>query len=243
MTETTRRLNLNDVEIDRLRAHAPGVLEAIRTVRSRALTYLSDRALAELAWAALSIEAEQLPGVFLEAGTALGGSAVVLAAAKSSSRPLRLYDVFGMIPPPTDVDGPDVHERYELIVSGESKGLGGGTYYGYHEDLTAEVRGVLAACGYPPVQHNIELVQGMFQDTLPGADPVALAHLDGDWYESTKTCLERIAGRVVRGGRIVIDDYDMWSGCRRAVDEFLAGPRAAGFERRKKARLQLVRTQ
>jgi len=53
--------------------------------------------------------------------------------------------------------------------------------------------------------------------------PIALLRLDGDWYESTKICLDGLYNHVVPGGVVVIDDYGHWEGCRRAVDEFIAG--------------------
>ena len=53
------------------------------------------------------------------------------------------------------------------------------------------------------------------------------------------TCLERIAPLVVPGGRIVLDDYDHWSGCRRAVDEYFAD--RPGFRLEHKAKLHVVR--
>ncbi len=68
---------------------------------------------------------------------------------------------------------------------------------------------------------------------------MALAHLDGDWYASTMTCLTRIAPLLSVGGRFVIDDYDTWSGCRTAVDEYFAGRPGFRFERR--GRLHIVR--
>ena len=34
-----------------------------------------------------------------------------------------IYDVFGMIPAPSEEDGEDVYKRYEVIVSGKSKGI------------------------------------------------------------------------------------------------------------------------
>ena len=71
----------------------------------------------------------------IEAGTARGGSAIVMAAAKAPDRPMKVYDVFGMIPPPTEHDGADVHGRYAKIAGGEAKGVGGETYYGYRDDL------------------------------------------------------------------------------------------------------------
>ena len=61
--------------------------------------------------------------------------------------------------------------------------------------------------GVPLAENNVELVKGLFQDTIHLDEPVAFAHLDGDWYESTMVCLERIAPLLVPGGRIVLDDY------------------------------------
>ncbi len=133
----------------------------------------------------------------------------------------------------------DVHERYATIVSGGSKGIGGETYYGYRQDLLAEVTESFSRHGLPVAESNVELIQGRFEDTLALDEPVALAHLDGDWYASTMTCLTRIAPLLAVGGRFVIDDYDAWSGCRAAVDEYFAGRPGFRFERR--GRLHIVR--
>ncbi len=48
------------------------------------------------------------------------------------------------------------------------------------------------------------------------------------------TCLTRIVPRLPAGGRLVIDDYDAWSGCKTAIDEFFAGRTDFRFERRGK---------
>ena len=181
-----------------------------------------------------------MPGLLVEAGTARGGSAIVLAAAKAPERPLKVYDVFGMIPPPTERDGPDVHKRYEAIAAGEARGVGGETYYGYRDDLYDEVADSFTRLGVPPGEHGVELIRGLFEDTIELDEAVAFAHLDGDWYESTMTCLERIAPLIVPGGRIVLDDYFQWSGCRTAVDEYFAGRDGWRFERRSK--LHVVRS-
>jgi asparagine synthase (glutamine-hydrolysing) len=69
---------------------------------------------------------------------------------------------------------------------------------------------------------------------------VAFAHLDGDWYESTMVCLERIAPLLIQGGRIVLDDYYAWSGCRTAVDEYFAD--RPGFRLERRAKVHVVRT-
>ena len=189
----------------------------------------------------LDIEKQGLPGLVIEAGTARGGSAIVMAAAKAPERPMKVYDVFGMIPPPSDEDGADVHERYAKITSGEARGPGGETYYGYRDDLYDEVVESFARLGVPVGEHNVELIKGLFEETMDLDEPVAIAHLDGDWYESTMTCLTRIAPLVVPGGRIVLDDYYAWSGCRKAVDEYFTG--RAGFRLEHGPRLHVVRTQ
>jgi hypothetical protein len=218
----------------------PEVEDTIARVREEHLTYLKADHLRSLAAAVLDIEAHGRPGLLIEAGAARGGSAIVLAAAKAPERALKVYDVFGMIPPPSERDGADVHRRYAKIAGGEAKGPGGETYYGYRDDLYEEVAESFRRLGVPAEEHNVELIRGLFEDTIQlGDEPVALAHLDGDWYESTMTCLERIAPLLVPGGRIVLDDYYMWSGCRTAVDEYFAD--RDGFRLERRAKLHVVR--
>jgi hypothetical protein len=236
----TARAKLRAARGATARALPPEVEETIARARAEHLTYLKRDHLRDLASIVLDIEDRRMPGLVVEAGTARGGSAIVMAAAKAAERPMKVYDVFGMIPPPTERDGPDVHRRYEAIVGGEARGVGGDTYYGYRDDLYAEVTDSFTRLGVPVDEHNVELIQGLFEDTIDLDEPVALAHLDGDWYESTMTCLERIAPLVVPGGRIVLDDYYAWSGCRTAVDEYFSGRDEFRLERR--AKLHVVRS-
>lgn len=234
------RKRVHRLEAGQLGGLPDHVAEVARAVRAEHLTMLGAGPLAELAHAVLDVEGRALEGVMLECGTARGGSAIVIAAAKSPGRRLAVHDVFGLIPPPTENDGADVHRRYEKILAGGATGRGGETYYGYRDDLYAEVAESFARHGLPVAESGVELVRGLFEDTLTGDEPVAFAHLDGDWYASTRTCLERIAPRLVPGGRLVVDDYTTWSGCRQAVDEYLeTGP---GLERQMHSRLHLVRT-
>lgn len=73
---------------------------------------------------------------------------------------------------------------------------------------------------------NVHLVRGWFEETLPKTKamigPIALLHIDADWYASTKMCLEELYAQVVEGGIVVIDDYGTWSGCKKATDEWAA---------------------
>ena len=220
----------------------PGVdLEVIHAVQRRRLTYLDRCALLELAEVVHDAGRRRLDGALLEAGCALGGSAIVMARSKVRSTPLLVHDVYGMIPEPSLQDDEDIHQRYREIVSGRSTGLGGDRYYGYEEDLQAQVQRNLEGFGLSLTGDHIQLVKGLFEDTLVGDSPVAVAHIDCDWYQSVKTCLERIWPRLVPGGTLVIDDYYHWSGCQRAVDEFV-GPMGAGEVRLvERSRLQMVK--
>ena len=212
----------------------------VRQVKKQRLTYLGYDALADLERAVRRVDRTDVPGIIVEAGCALGGSAVVLGRARRRERPLRLYDVFGMIPPPSQADGEPVQARYQTIVRGESEGIGPDRYYGYEEDLLQKVRSALRSFGLDLERDGISLIQGLFQDTMHIEEPIALAHIDVDWYESVRTCLERIAPQLSCGGILVIDDYEHWAGCRKAVDEYFADKRDKySFHRR--SRLHILR--
>lgn len=192
---------------DPARSLPPPIRQIIRRVRAKKLTYLSDAKLAKLGSLCLANERNGVPGALIETGCALGGSSIVMAAAKERSRSLRVYDVFGQIPPPSDRDGADVHERYQVISSGKARGLCGDTYYGYLDDLYDRVAASFRELGYPIEENNVELIKGLVQDTLAVAEPVSLAHIDVDWYEPVRTSLERIEPWLSVGGAIVADDY------------------------------------
>ena len=202
---------------------SPADRELIARIRGERLTYLSEIKLASLAHACRAIEEQQLDGICIEAGCALGGSSILLSSLKRASRPMFVYDVFGMIPPPTDEDTPDVHARYRKIAEGKSKGIAGDKYYGYEDDLLEIVQGNFRRFGVDREACSVSLVKGLLQDTMHIDQPVALAHVDVDWYEPVLTCLERIFPRLVVGGCIVLDDYHDWGGCRKAADQYLEG--------------------
>ena len=217
--------------------HPPSV---IRSVRSEKLTYLDTAALTDLFDQVRLADQQRRIGILIEAGCALGGSAIVIASAKSRARRLYLYDVFGMIPPPSERDGEDAHERYRLIQSGQSVGIKGNKYYGYEDNLADRVLDNLRRYGVPAESHNVHLIKGLFEDTMTVSEPVALAHIDGDWYDSVMTCLHRIEPKLTTNGALIIDDYDAWSGCRRAVDEYFSDKQDR-YEFIQKSRLHIIR--
>jgi O-methyltransferase len=199
-------------------------------VLRRKLTYLAPERLSSIYDCMDSVRNGGVPGDFTEFGVALGGSGVCLAKALDGERRYFGFDVFGMIPPPTDIDGERVNARYQLIASGQSHGIGGGLYYGYVENLYDVVKETFASFGCPVDDRRISLVRGLFADTLPdyGDVRIAVAHLDCDWYEPVKYCLNYVWPRLSPGGFIILDDYNDWEGCRKAADEFMSA--AKGFE-------------
>jgi hypothetical protein len=121
------------------------------------------------------------------------------------ARTLWVFDTFDGLPAPSEND-PD----YDAALRFTGKCVG----------TLEQVQSLLDSLGLT----EYILRPGLFKDTLRTTDTgqIAVLHIDGDWYESTKTCLEALWERVSPGGIVQIDDYGTWEGCRKAVDEFLA---------------------
>ncbi len=84
----------------------------------------------------------------------------------------------------------------------------------------------------PPVLHNVQLIKGLFAETLPlFADeilkdqPISFLHMDCDLYQSTKDVFNTIGHRLVPGSIILFDEiynYPGWQNFEwRALQEFL----------------------
>jgi hypothetical protein len=69
----------------------------------------------------------------------------------------------------------------------------------------------------------MQLINGLFGDTPTFSEPVAAAHIDGDWYDAVRICLARAAPHVLQS-RVLTDDYDACWGGHHALDHFLAVP-------------------
>lgn len=69
---------------------------------------------------------------------------------------------------------------------------------------------------------QVVLLKGFFADTIPTAPikNLAVVRLDGDTYESTNDALNLTYAKLSPGGYCIIDDYEYFSECKRAVDEF-----------------------
>lgn len=197
----------------------------VRAVLRERLTYLSPAKLVRLTRAVREIEQQQISGDVLEFGVALGGSSVLLAQHATSTRQFHGFDVFAMIPPPVSPkDDAKSKQRYQTIAAGKSNGIGDDIYYGYRTDLFASVCATLAKYGRPVGDGRVFLHKGLFEETWPSYDraPIAFAHVDCDWYDPVRFCLNAILPRLAPGGVVILDDYHDYGGCRTATDEFLA---------------------
>ena len=74
---------------------------------------------------------------------------------------------------------------------------------------------------------NFDLIEGDILKTLPNFIKennnlrIALLHIDVDIYEPTKVILDELYDKVVDGGIIILDDYKVFPGETKAVDDFL----------------------
>lgn len=163
-------------------------------------------------------------GSLVECGTWRGGASGMMAlahmASGTPSRALHLFDSFEGLPEPEpEKDGDSAIEYADQRATGALKSIGQCV-----APLEVNQQLINGTIGYPKALTHYHV--GWFQETLPRVTdiaPIALLRLDGDWYESTKICLEHLYRHVCSRGIVVIDDYGKWQGCRRAIDEFMAG--------------------
>lgn len=75
---------------------------------------------------------------------------------------------------------------------------------------------------YKLLDDQVQFLKGWFSDTLRTApiDRLALLRLDGDLYESTMDSLLALYDKVSSGGFIIVDDFNDFEPCRRAITEF-----------------------
>jgi len=167
-----------------------------------------------------------IPGSLVECGVWRGGCVGLMALAhlhtyKKPFREIHLFDSFQGLPQPDrKVDGADAVEMADGKADGACVPIG---------DCVASAEDsrqlLIDKIGYP--SELVKFHAGWFQETLPNVSasmgPIALLRLDGDWYRSTKLCLNCLYGKVSPFGVVVTDDYGHFEGCRKAIDEFIGG--------------------
>ncbi len=150
----------------------------------------------------------RIPGDFIETGVWRGGATIFMRALLKlydiTNRKVWVADSFEGLPPPKDAnDGWDLSDVELLKVSLE------------------EVKSNFAKFGL--LDEQVDFLKGWFCDTLPCApiQELAILRLDGDMYHSTMDALKNLYPKVSRGGYVMVDDYNSWPCCKKAVTDFL----------------------
>ena len=207
--------------------------ECIHMVRDN--TMLSKRRLVTLYQQVAYCEEHNIPGAFVECGVWKGGASGMMALANLQTgkmpRHLHMFDAFQEIcEPDAAVDGEKALREVQQFTgrSGHDKGelqplTGIYDFLGGPGSLDENRQLLEKTIGYPVEFLHYHV--GWFQETLPAdheaIGKIAILRLDGDWYASTKVCLEYLFDKVVKGGVVIIDDYGTYEGCKRAVDEYM----------------------
>jgi O-methyltransferase len=158
-------------------------------------------------------EFNNIPGAIVECGVWRGGMIAGMAEIMGVERDYYLFDSFEGLPPAKEIDGKGAIAWQKDINSP-----------GYYNNCKAEMEWAERAMKMANVPNPI-LIKGWFEKTVPGYSfnkPIAVLHLDGDWYDSTMICLENLFSKVVKGGLIILDDYYVWEGCSKAVHDYLS---------------------
>ena len=144
-----------------------------------------------------SLDVNKIDGAIVEAGCWKGGCGSFMQLF-AKNRQVYLYDSFEKFPPLKKEDGTYVN-KLNIEVAKES-----------------DVREISNKLGVNPI-----VIKGFFKDVPNFVGPIALLRLDSDLYDSTMDALDKFYDHVVKGGFIVIDDFD-FPGCRMAVYDFFS---------------------
>ena len=153
-----------------------------------------------------------VPGSIVECGVWRGGMSAAMSEICGSNRKYFLFDSFEGLPP---ADANDGKEAIDWQKNKDSQ------YY--YDNCKAEMSYAQRAMEIAGIS-SPQLVRGWFNETLHTVDPgpISILRLDADWYDSTMTCLNEFYPKVNGGGLILIDDYNFWEGCSKAVHDYLS---------------------
>jgi hypothetical protein len=152
-------------------------------------------------------------GEVVECGVWRGGMSRGLADVLGTDRKYHLFDSFEGLPPAQEeLDG--------VTATDWQKDITAPSYYDNCSADESYARGLFENSGY-----DVEFHRGWFSDTIPKYQPerpISVLRLDGDWYESTMTCLRGLVPHLAAKALVVIDDYLYWEGCARALHDYLS---------------------
>ena len=210
-------------------AHAEKINKIVARVRP--YTMVPDEAVVrtiELTIAAASTAHDG--DVIAECGTWRGGSSLAMILAQQEffgavRFPVWMFDSFEGLPEITADDGQLAVEWQEQSHAPE-----------FFSNCAAQLEEVLAMLQREGIEESsYRIFKGWFNQTvIPAAEELersgsqlALLRLDGDWYESTRDCLDALFPRLRKGAPCIVDDYYAWDGCALAVHEYFGRHRIA----------------
>ena len=164
----------------------------------------------------LAEAAADLAGDVVECGVWKGGMIAGISEILGPQRKYFLFDSFEGLPEAKKIDG-DAARNWQANKDSPE----------YLENCAIDARFAFEAMKIAKV--DFECIKGWFENTLPafeGTTAINLLRLDADWYDSTISCLEHLFPKVVEGGVVLIDDYYTWSGCSRAVHDYLSATKS-----------------
>lgn len=166
---------------------------------------------------------QHLPGVYVECGVAAGAQIIAMLAAAPKKK-IYAFDSFEGIPLPSNKD--DQYPGIRKITPEEQENLpdpGNQALESSGATVVSEAQFIsnLMTAGVFNYLDNLETVPGWFEHTVPKFEEnhIAILRLDGDLYNSTFECLKYLYPKVVNGGCVIIDDWEL-PGCRAACDEY-----------------------
>lgn len=179
---------------------------------SKAFTMIGRKRLGNFRMLIERVLQDNIPGDIIETGVWRGGASIMAAAVMTAygaqDRRIIVADSFEGLPPPSEAFpadmGSDLHESRELAVS--------------LEEVENNFR------KFDLLSDQVVFLKGWFRDTMPHvpAERLAIMRLDGDMYESTLDPLHHLYDKLSVGGWIIVDDYELFPGCKAAVHDFLA---------------------
>ena len=155
-----------------------------------------------------TLDNEGIQGDLLEAGVLRGGACLlmraVLKALQNDQRTVWVADSFQGFP------------EAELT----AHGVKNPQQFNRQAASLAEVKALFSR--YQLLDEQVRFLPGFFEDSLHQAPvkSLALLRLDSDFYASTACTLKHLYPKLVTGGFVIIDDYYIFEGCRRAVREY-----------------------
>lgn len=180
--------------------------------RDEYLQQVSDGETAEILQRLSDVVSAKVSGDVVEFGCYRGDTSLLLQRLLTrdfvdSAKSLWLYDSFEGLPPKTAEDSSaagDAFSTGKLLVS--------------KREVVERFK--RAGLRVPRIR------KGFFENLDPASDlpeSICFAFLDGDLYSSIKTSLQLVAPRMIKGGIIIVHDYNnpQLPGSARAVDEWL----------------------